>query len=53
MEPGTVKRKGSLVAIKTAPNVTAGAWFIFDPANGGGYTDGVAEGIDNPEGGWE
>jgi len=34
------------VAIKTATSVTAGEWFIFDQASGGGYTDGSAAGVD-------
>lgn len=51
--PGTIKRKGDLIAIKTDPSVTAGAWFVFHPANGGGYTDGVAQHIEDFDGGWE
>lgn len=34
------------VAVKTAPTVTAGAWFVFDQFGGGGYTDGHAVGVD-------
>lgn len=35
-------------AIRTGPNITAGAWFVFELNNGGeGYTDGAGDGIDN------
>lgn len=35
------------VAVKTGPKVSAGAWFIFDANNGGGYSDGEREGVEN------
>lgn len=52
-EPGTIKYKDDFIAIKTAPTVTAGAWFVFHPANGGGYSTGEAERLDYPDSGWE
>lgn len=33
------------VAIATGPGVTAGDWFVFDPDNGGHYTDGERDGV--------
>ena len=33
------------VAIRTGPKVTAGAWFIYDPDQGGYYSSGEAEGV--------
>lgn len=52
MEPGDVKAKPGegRRAVKMAPNVTAGSWFVIDPANGGYYTDDahVADWVDVP-----
>lgn len=37
---------GQRVAIQTGPKVTIGKWFVFHPDNGGYYTDGVREHVD-------
>jgi hypothetical protein len=38
-QPGDLRQHPGTkaVAIKTAPNVTAGDWFVLDPVNGGHY----------------
>lgn len=34
-------------AYRTGTGVTAGEWFVFHADHGGGYTDGVREGVEN------
>lgn len=34
-------------AYRTGPGVTAGEWFIFHRDHGGGYGDGVREGVED------
>ena len=35
------------IAIRTGPSVTVGTWFVFHPDNGGHYSDGVREKVDD------
>jgi hypothetical protein len=49
-KPGAIKQNPDTlaVAVKTAPNVTAGDWFVFNPVHGGHYSD-TAEVADWPD----
>lgn len=46
--PGDVRRgPNGEAAYRMGPGVTAGDWFVIHHGNGGGYTDGSREGVND------